>query len=161
MTYRATARNVHFKAQEGSSAIRVTQRGYGGQGMVGGEPVVIRPSMKDQYEVLKRRAHEIDALLDVELPAVERERLRGELAEIMRSTGSHREILQGASRLAFEKIFVGVANARLPKDHFLMIVEEAREIWRSKGYADLVPPPTERMRIKTSRNALRLSQRGG
>lgn len=149
-------RQFHFRDQTGSSSVRMTQRGYGGKGMVGGEPIKIRPSMKDQYETLKRRAVEINNLLDIELPAVERERLRGELAELMRNTGDIRSILQGASRLAFEKIFVAVANRRLPKDYFLILIEEAREIWRSEGYAELVPPPTNQMRRRTMRNALRL-----
>lgn len=152
------ARNFHFKRQEGSSAIRHTQRGYGGLGMVGGQPMQIRPSMKDQYETLKRRAVEINGLLDVELPAVERERIRSELADIIREAGNLREILQNGSRLAFEKIFVNVANRRLPKNHFLLIIDEAREIWRSEGYNDLVPPPTNEMRRRTSRNALRLGR---
>lgn len=154
-------KQLHFRRQEGSSSIRVTQRGYGGLGMVGGQPIQIRPSMKDQYEALKRRAVEIDNLLDVELPAVERERQRSELARLIQNAGPMREVLQNGARLAFEKIFVQVANCRLPKEHFLLIIEEAREIWRSKGYHDLVPPPTNQMRRRTSRNALRLSQRGG
>lgn len=159
MTYKTASRQNHFRAQTGSSAVRVTQRGYGGLGMVGGEPIKIRPSMKEQYETLKRRAVEIDQILDLDLPAVERERLRGEMAELMRSTGDMRTTLQAGSRLAFEKIFVQVANLRLPRDYFLMMVEEAREIWRSEGYADLVPPPTERMRKKVSRHTLKLSRR--
>jgi len=154
-------RQLHFRREEGSSAIRMTQRGYGGKGMVGGEPIKIHPSMKDQYEVLKRRAIEIDQLLDIELPSVEREKIRAELSELIRTTGSMREALQNGSRLAFEKIFVQVANSRLPRDYFLIIVEEAREIWRSKGYAELVPPPTNQMKRRTSRNALRLDRRGG
>lgn len=157
----AKARNFHFRQEAGSSSVRFTQRGYGGKGMVGGEPLFIRPSLREQYEILKRRAVEIDQILDIDLPAQEREKLRSELAELMRSTGDMRRTLQEGSRLAFEKIFVHVANARLPRDHFLVIVEEAREIWRSKGYADLVPPPTNQMRRKISKHALKLSQRGG
>jgi hypothetical protein len=156
MTYKAASRNVHFRAQEGSSAIRVTQRGYGGAGMVGGDPVAILPTVKEQYEGYKRRVREIDRLLSPNTPAVEREKLRAELAECLRHIGSMRQILQDGARLAFETIFTTVANYRLPKDRFLTIVEEAREIWRSKGYADLVPPPTQAQRRKSAKKAMRL-----
>lgn len=152
------SKQFHFRREEGSSSVRITQRGYGGKGMFGA-PEFMRPSMKDQYEVLKRRAEEIDDILDIDLPAVEREKLRSELAELIRSTGSIREILAAGSRLAFEKIFVQVANSRLPKDYFLAMVQEAREVWRSAGYSELVPPQTKEMRRKTSKNAMRLANK--
>lgn len=155
------SRQLHFRNQEGSSAVRMTQRGYGGTGMVGGDPVEILPSVKDQYEAFKRRVREIDSLLSPNIPALDREKLRSELAECLRNIGTMRRLLQEGSRLAFEKIFTEVAGYRLPKDRFLTIVEEAREIWRSKGYADFVPPPTKAQRRKVSKHALRLSQRGG
>jgi hypothetical protein len=157
MTYKAVTKNVHFRAQEGSSSIRMTQRGYGGAGMVGGDPIAILPTVKEQYEKYKIRAREISRLLDKERPAVEREKLRSELAECLRHIGSLRQILQDGSRLAFEKVFTTVASYRLPKDRFLTIVEEAREIWRSEGYADLVPPPTQGERRKSAKKAMRLA----
>jgi hypothetical protein len=160
MAYKTAAKNVHFRSQEGSSSVRVTQRGYGGLGTFG-DPIEILPSVKDQYEAFKRRAHEIDRKLSPNTPAVEREKLRAELAECLRNIGNMRRLLQEGSRLAFEAIFVQVANHRLPKDRFLTITEEAREIWRSKGYADFVPPPTQGQRRKTAKNALRLSKVGG
>lgn len=149
------ARNFHFRREQGSSSVRMTQRGYGGQGVIGGDPIEILPSVKAQYEGYKRRAREIDKLLTPQLPYVEREKLRAELAECLRHIGSMRQILQDGSRLAFETIFTTVANYRLPKDRFLTIVEEAREIWRSKGYADLVPPPTQAQRRKSAKKAMR------
>lgn len=155
------SRNFHFRREEGSSAIRYTQRGYGGLGMVGGDPIKILPSVREQYEALKKRAKEIDSKLSPHTPSSERESLRSELADCLRQIGDMRQLLQEGSRLAFETIFTRVANRRLPKDHFLMIVEEARAIWRSEGYADFVPPPTQKMKKKISRHALKLSRVGG
>lgn len=154
MTYKSTARTVHFKAQEGSSAVRITQRGYGGLSLTG-DPIEILPDCKQQYEMHKLRVKVIDKKLSTALPYAEREQLRRELAECLRNIGQLRQLLQEGSRLAFEKIFVTVANFRLPKDRFLTITEEAREIWRSKGYADFVPPPTQRQRRKSDKKAMR------
>lgn len=154
----AKTRSWHFRREQGSSSVRFTQRGYGGQGMVGGDPIEILPTVKEQYESFKRRVREIDRLLNRDTPAVEREKLRAELAECLRNIGSMRQILQDGSRLAFEKIFSVVAAHRLPKDRFLTLVEEAREIWRSEGYADLVPPPTQAMRRKAEKKAMGLAQ---
>lgn len=155
MTYKTAARQMHFKAQEGSDAVRMTQRGYGGIGMVGGDPVEILPSVKEQYEAHKKRVREIDRLLDSKAPGIDRENLRAELADRLRQIGSMRQLLQDGSRMAYEKIFVQVANCRLPKDRFLTITEEARSIWRSEGYADLLPPPSHRQKQKAVKRAFR------
>lgn len=154
MTYKTAGNAVHFRAQEGSHAVRVTQRGYGGVSLTG-DPIEILPTVKQQYEMYKMRAKEIDKKLHAGLPYQEREALRSELAECLRQIGQMRQLLQEGSRLAFEKIFVTVANFRLPKDRFLTITEEAREIWRSKGYADFVPPPTKAQRRKSEKKAMR------
>lgn len=154
MTYKSASRNLHFKGQQGSSAVRVTQRGYGGASL-SGDPVEILPSVQQQYELRKLRAKEIDKILRPDLPFHEREALRAELANCLRQIGELRQLLQQGSRLAFEKIFVTVAQYRLPKDRFLTITEEAREIWRAEGYADFVPPPTQRERRKSSKKAMR------
>lgn len=154
MTYKTVGNTVHFRAQEGSHAVRVTQRGYGGISLTG-DPIEILPTVKQQYEMYKLRAKEIDKKLRIEAPFQEREALRRELAECLRNIGSMRQLLQEGSRLAFEKIFVTVANYRLPKDRFLTITEEAREIWQSKGYADFVPPPTQGQRRKSAKKAMR------
>lgn len=154
MTYKSAARQIHFKSQEGSSAVRITQRGYGGASLAG-DPIEILPTVKQQYEMYKTRVREIDRKLHAGLPFQERERLRSELAECLRHAGSMKQLLQDGSRLAFEKIFVQVANYRLPKDRFLTITEEAREIWRSEGYAEFVPPPSRAQRRKSAKKAMR------
>jgi len=154
MTYKTVCNTVHFRAQEGSHAVRITQRGYGGSSLTG-DPIEILPTVKQQYEMHKLRVKEIDKKLTTSLPYQEREALRRELAECLRNIGSMRQLLQDGARLAFEKIFVTVANYRLPKDRFLTITEEAREIWRKEGYADFVPPPTQRQRRKSEKKAMR------
>lgn len=141
MTYRNAARQKHFQTRTGSSS----QTGYGNAWAHGGDPIEILPSVKEQYEGYKIKAREARSLIE-RTAGKEREAARAQLAEALRNIGSMRQLLQEGSRFAFETIVTRVASYRLPKDRFLAIVEEAREIWRSEGYADFVPPPTKKTR---------------
>ena len=150
--YTTTVRQSNFRKRTGSSSIAPSAKGYGPIG----DPVEILPTLKEQYEHYKRRAAECTTIIEQRiLPTAERERARRELAECIRHEGNLRNLLQDGSRLAFEKILVQVAQYRLPKDKFLAMVDEAREIWRAEGYADVLPPSTKQQRtraVKASRN---------
>jgi hypothetical protein len=39
-----------------------------------------------------------------------------------------------------------IAQARLPKEHFLVIADEARELWRDAGFADGLPIPQQKIK---------------
>jgi hypothetical protein len=150
MTYRNTARNTHFQSRTGNSS----QTGYANAWAVGGNPIDILPTLKDQYEGYKLKIHECDLKLNSNsATTAEREQIRKQMAEAARHMGNLREVLQAGSRFAFEATFVQVANYRLPKDKFLALVEEAREIWRADGYADFVPPPTHDQLRRTAKRA--------
>ncbi len=86
---------------------------------------------------------------------IDREKARKRLADALRHIGDLRHILQDGSRLAFEKVFCSVAQYRLPKDTFLLIVEEAREIWRQEGGAEMLPSMSKADRHRAQKTETR------
>ena len=114
------SRDYHFRKKIGSSATRADSRGDSEFGEVD-----LQSSMFDQLNRFMEG--------------------RGTDQEFDRQGGNYRKTLHAQQREAFEKIFVAVASARLPKDIFLQLQEEARRIWRGE-YSDLVPPSHRQMR---------------
>jgi hypothetical protein len=150
VTYKATARQIHFRAQEGSSSVRVTQRGYGGKGM-SGDPIAILPTLKEQLDIITARMKELAALIAAAPTYAEAERLRGELGA---KTGQHfnlRKIVYRGCQLAKTQIFMSVAKQRLPHDLYEMLVAEALEYWSADGFADMIPEPNKQERRRASR----------
>ncbi len=128
--YKTAAKNLHFQKSEGSSSNRIKARGFGESN----DPIEILPSLKEQYDTLQER-----------LKNTQDRVLR---ADLIRQIGHYRLILEDGTRLAFEKIFINVAQARLPRDKFLVLVEEARSYWRKEGFADCQPEETQRQKHK-------------
>lgn len=128
--YKAASRNEQFMGLTGSFSDRLRARGFAESN----NPIEILPTLKEQYDALKvRMRSERDPQLKQDL---------------IRQIGDYRRILEDGTRLAFEAIFVSVAQARLPKDYFLTLVEEARSYWRQDGFADCVPPITRKAKHK-------------
>lgn len=151
MAYSTAARSEHFRRFHGSSATRANSRGHSEFG----DPALL-PAVKEQYEATKKAARDLSRRLESGLPSAEREIVRRQLAEKVRALGPMRDILHNGARYHFEKIFSQVASIRLPKDKFLTLVDEAREIWRSEGYADLIPPLNNKERRRAEKRALKL-----
>lgn len=107
-------RQMHFRDFSGSSSTRANSRGVSDFGEVELQPPVLRQ------------------LADIDAGA-------GTDEERKRIGGHYRKLLHNEQRARFEEIFVQVANARLPRQAFLSIVEEARWIWRGE-YSELLSP---------------------
>jgi len=143
--FKRTSTNENFRNRTGSSAMRG----------VSNSPLHILPSIKAQYETLKVDAHAVSEAMEKATSLDERKALRIRMANLVREIGDKERLLKNGSRLAFEAVFVQVASGRLPKDQFLLLVQEAREIWQAEGYADYVPPMTPRERNKAEKRNLR------
>ena len=157
--YARTSESEQYFGRSASKSIRPFKSGHSDQGT---DPVKIRPSFCEQYDTIKTREKDIAGSLTEMDKAwragttdftglqyhIERKRLVSVRADLIRQKGNMAKVMREASRMRFEKIFVQVANARLPTDAFLVIVEEAREIWRGQGWAELVPGQTNRERKK-------------
>lgn len=168
VTYKKTSAAEQYFTRTASRSIRPFKSGHSDQGT---EPIKIRPSFRNQYDTLKTRKRDIDKSIcemdrawragTTDLTGLdyheERKRLISIRADVIRQKGNMAKTMREASRMKFEKIFVNVANAKLPKDTFLVIVEEAREIWRGQGWAELVPGPTNRERRKAQKKLGRVA----
>lgn len=64
---------------------------------------------------------------------------RREMEDHIRARGDWAKQIREAAQLAFEHAFIVVAKARLPKEHFIVIADEARQMWREEGYANGLP----------------------
>lgn len=77
-----------------------------------------------------------------------------ELENHRRLNGDWRKQLRESAQLAFEKMFMVVAQARIPKEHFLVLAKEARELWRGEGWNQFVPVYDKKVRkMKRRREA--------
>ena len=139
--YKKTSDSLHFQEMAGSFANRISARGY----WESNNPLDILPSLKEQYDTLVQR--------------VEHVRAGNQRADLIRQIGDMRVVLENGTRLAFEAIFVRVAQARLPKDTFLTIVDEARGYWRREGFSACVPPPSNSAKRKIIKRSLKYSDR--
>jgi hypothetical protein len=77
-----------------------------------------------------------------------------EMQNHIRICGSWEKQLKDGARLAFENAFVTVAQARLPKEHFLVISDEARVLWRMFGF-DAGAFPSDRQITKAEKSRSR------
>lgn len=90
-------------------------------------------TLAEQYRAGRARIKELSAKKD---------RTPGERREMenhIRIVGSWAKNIRELSQKAFENAFIIVAQARLPKEHFLLISDEARALWRLEGFADGLP----------------------
>jgi hypothetical protein len=149
MSYKAATQQLHFRAQEGSSSVRGTQRGYGGKAMFG-ESLRILPTLYEQFQTISARIKELQALIAAAPTYEEAERLRSEMGAKVGQHGNMRKIIYEGTRLAFEHCFIQVCKARLPEDLYLELIAEAKDHWRGKGYDKFVPPLTRQERRRAS-----------
>lgn len=168
--YQRTGEHKDFMERRGSRSIRPFVRGDTDQP---GDPIEILPKLKDQYQTFKRREAEatrriaeIDQIVKARCAAEgvsyfdlrqERKELVAKRADAIRQKGNLNKLMRDGTRLALEKIFTQVANARLPANTFFKLLEEAREIWRGEGYAEFVPGPTNRERKKRRKAQVRMT----
>lgn len=168
--YKATAVSVHYAGRAGNASIRPFANGRAEP--LGDKPLELRPSFIEQYRELKTRGRALEGQLfeqqqilaqKVPLPPgltygrvrEQAEEIRSRLANVIREKGDMGRICREASRLAFETIFVAVAQRRLPKDTFLLIVEDAREVWRQEGWPEAMPQPTNKERVRNLKRSTR------
>jgi len=149
MSYKAASQRVHFRAQQGSSSVRGTQRGYGGKAMFG-ESLRILPTLYEQFQTISARIKELQALIAAAPTYEEAERLRSEMGAKVGQHGNMRKIIYAGTRLALEHCFIQVCKARLPHDLYLELLAEAKDHWRGKGYDKFVPAPTKEERRRAS-----------
>jgi hypothetical protein len=154
--YKATNEHHHFQEKTGSFSTHGSVRGYA----EGGEPILILPTLKEQYWFLKEEKRNADAEVEQLRKTIadptngqSKIALREQLAktesrrsDLIRQIGNWRGLVEETSQAAFERIFVNVAQARLPKDLFLEFSTEARTLWRAAGGAEGMPRPTQRQR---------------
>lgn len=126
--HKSESNAVHFRAYAGNSSTRTDHNGVTD---LGGIALT-------------------DALL-VQLNALVEQRDAGRRDEEMnRRIGHLTKIVLNQAHEDFERIFIEVANARLPKHIFLALNEEARTIWRG-AYSQLLPPLPPRKLKKARR----------
>lgn len=161
--YGKTSEAQQFASREASKSVRPFVGGWSDQG----DPKAFLSvrTVRQQYDDLRadltkksaELAHIRDglngrrALVEGETIGNLRERhanVQRRVAALKSQRGHLGKTLREANRLAFETIFATVAQHRLSRDAFLVLVEEAREIWRAEGFADLEPGPTNRQRKK-------------
>jgi hypothetical protein len=102
----------------------------------------------DQYRKARARIAEIGQMQPIP------PELRREMENHIRLCGSWKKSILEMSQKAFEFAFIVVAQARLPKEHFMLIVDEARALWRLEGYAEGLPHDQKKIR-KALRNRKR------
>lgn len=119
---------VHFRAFAGNSSTRTDHNGVTDLGAIA----------------------LTDSLL-AQLNALVEQRAAGRRDEEMnRRIGQLTKVVLNQAQEDFERIFIEVANARLPKHIFLALNEEARMIWRG-AYSHLLPPLPPRKLKKARR----------
>lgn len=64
---------------------------------------------------------------------------RAQFQDLKREVGMWADNLMKCGQIAFERAFIVIAQARLPREHFMVISQEARQMWRDAGYADGLP----------------------
>lgn len=170
--YKKTASAEQFGSRSASHSLRPFANGR--TEPLGDRPLEIRPSYREQYDarkrelaLIKQRCAYLDNVVRGRCQPEEgstvgeaREQLKqaiGRREDLIRQVGSARKILEDGLRLEFEKLFVHVAESRLPKDIFLLIVQEARDLWRHEGWAEQMPRATRNQQNRAQKMAARSS----
>jgi antitoxin component HigA of HigAB toxin-antitoxin module len=163
--YGETSRLKHWFERKANSSLRPLRDGTPA---IPGAPMKIERTLMEQFNDLRAQLKEVRGLVDEGREIITGKKqppsgitigmVREELAilvsrreDLTRQVGSMSRTLDGHARLAFETIFVQVANAKLPKDTFLSLVQEAREIWRRQGHNELLGPQTKGQRRRAHR----------
>ncbi len=147
--YERTAASQQFRDKTGSFATRANADGTNS---LAPDRTVFAATCKEQLATMRRnRAALAETFHD--LRDSDRERVRQLLADLDRQIGSLFRTIDNNARARFEEIFLVVAQHRLPKTAFLVLVEEAREYWRGEGMANNLPPPSPGKRNKLAKRA--------
>lgn len=120
-----TIRNFHFREMRGDYSTRINANGD--YKLLAEEPVLYEGFLAQTEKIYQ----EIQRLKKLPCLTPEQKNL---FENHVREYGSRQHLLQHASRFAFEKVFVQIANALLPAAYFMAITNEARNIWQSLGY---------------------------
>lgn len=133
---RAQTRAEHFRKCHADFSERFHANGsYEGYCDV---PELFAPLLK-QYKLGRARINELSGKPDINTEE------KRERENLIRQCGGWAAELREGAQLAYERMFLIVAQARLPKEHFLTINEEARTVWRSLGFGDM---PADGYRLK-------------
>jgi hypothetical protein len=97
-------------------------------------------SLKEQYKLGWARIKELE-----DKPNKTDEERR-EMENHIRICGDWAQALRKCGQMLYENAFIVIAQARLPKEHFLVIADEARELWRDAGFADGLPIPQQKIK---------------
>lgn len=98
------------------------------------------PTLIEQIKTVGARIEELKAK-----PSLDEEERR-EMNNHIREYGNWKKVLTDASTPEFEKLFITVAAARLPREHFMVILNEARVLWRQEGWAEFKPVDWKKVR---------------
>lgn len=69
-----------------------------------------------------------------------------EMENHIRLVGSWEKQIKDMSQRAFEMAFAVVAQVRLPKEHFIVISDEARQLWRAAKFHEGLPIDHKKVR---------------
>lgn len=136
--FSSTSVQKHFREFAGSSSTRAK---HDGSNKTVPDLSLVDATCKEQLQTLQRNR---DALLKTIKALAGNERVQAGriLSNLNREIGDLHRLVEANSRMRFEEIFVSVTSRRLPKDTFLALVQEARELWRNEGaIADVSQSP--------------------
>lgn len=122
---KAACESEHFRRMEGNYSERF--HGNGGYEGFCDVPELFDPLIK-QYKRGRERIDEISAKTETTKED------RRERENLIRQCGSWAAQLREGAQMAFERMFIIVAQARLPKEHFIAINDEARTLWTTMGF---------------------------
>lgn len=149
--YAKTGKSQDFFDRAGSMSTRILSNGTS---PVTPDRNVVDATCKEQLASLRRNQAALLASMR-DMSGAEKAKAGAVLDNLRREIGNLAKYIEGNARARFEELFVIVAQHRLPRDAFLVIVQEAREYWRAEGEIANVPEGSLRMKNKWAKRAAR------
>lgn len=122
---KASDRNFHFREMRGDYSTRINANGD--YKHLAHSPVLYVGFIAQTQKVYERLA----AFKKLPFLTIDQ---KAEFQKLLSDYGARQHLLRKASRLAFEAVFLKVAESMLPVQHFMAIHRDAEEMWKQTTF---------------------------